>query len=88
MAMLRFSCGKLHPLIRKGYRGFKKKKTKRCLHNALNLKERLWQAKFGVLQNELSSTVVFERPLEKNIHSQMAAGMSRLEFQSSCLLHL
>jgi histidine decarboxylase len=50
-----------YTLNRKGYRGFQKE-VQRCLRNAHYLKEKLWEAKFGVLLNELSSTVVFERP--------------------------
>jgi len=53
-----------YTLNRKGYRGFQKD-VQRCLRNALHLKERLREAKIGVLLNELSSTVVFERPLDE-----------------------
>lgn len=44
-----------YTLNRKGYRG-SQKETQRCLHNAHYLKERLREANFGVLLNELSST--------------------------------
>lgn len=54
-----------YTLNRKGYRGFQKE-VQRCLRNAHYLKECLREAKFGVLLNELSSTVVFERPLDEN----------------------
>jgi len=53
-----------YTLNRKGYRGFQKE-VQRCLRNAYYLKERLREAKVGVLLNELSSTVVFERPLDE-----------------------
>ena len=53
-----------YTLNRKGYRGFQKD-VQRCLRNAHYLKERLREAKIGVMLNELSSTVVFERPLDE-----------------------
>lgn len=53
-----------YTLNRKGYRGFQKE-VQRCLRNAHYLKERLHDAGFGVMLNELSSTVVFERPQEE-----------------------
>ncbi|KAG0578732.1 hypothetical protein M758_4G043000 [Ceratodon purpureus] len=53
-----------YTLNRKGYRGFQKE-VQRCLRNAYYLKERLREANIGVLLNELSSTVVFERPLDE-----------------------
>lgn len=53
-----------YTLNRKGYRGFQKE-VQRCLRNAYYLKERLRDANVGVLLNELSSTVVFERPLDE-----------------------
>ncbi|BBN18075.1 serine decarboxylase [Marchantia polymorpha subsp. ruderalis] len=53
-----------YTLNRKGYRGFQKE-TQRCLRNAHYLKECLRAAGFGVMLNELSSTVVFERPHEE-----------------------
>jgi histidine decarboxylase len=53
-----------YTLNRKGYRGFQKE-VQRCLRNAHYLKDRLKEAGFGVMLNELSSTVVFERPQEE-----------------------
>lgn len=53
-----------YTLNRKGYRGFQKE-VQRCLRNAHYLKDRLRDAGFGVMLNELSSTVVFERPQEE-----------------------
>ena len=53
-----------YTLNRKGYRGFQKE-VQRCLRNAHYLKKRLREANMGVLLNELSSTVVFERPLDE-----------------------
>ncbi|MCO5593251.1 hypothetical protein L7F22_047258 [Adiantum nelumboides] len=53
-----------YTLNRKGYRGFQKE-VQRCLRNAHYLKDRLHDAGFGVMLNELSSTVVFERPQEE-----------------------
>jgi histidine decarboxylase len=50
-----------YTLNRKGYHGFQKE-VQRCIRNAHYLKDRLRKANFGVLLNELSSTVVFERP--------------------------
>ncbi|CAM6104717.1 unnamed protein product [Calypogeia fissa] len=54
-----------YTLNRKGYRGFQKE-VQRCLRNAFYLKGRLRGAGFGVMLNELSSTVVFERPQDEN----------------------
>lgn len=53
-----------YTLNRKGYQGFQKE-VQKCLRNAYYLKERLREAGFGVMLNELSSTVVFERPQEE-----------------------
>ncbi|KAJ7535894.1 hypothetical protein O6H91_12G050000 [Diphasiastrum complanatum] len=53
-----------YTLNRKGYRGFQKE-VQRCLRNAHYLKDRLRSAGFSALLNELSSTVVFERPQEE-----------------------
>eukprot|EP00249_Psilotum_nudum_P019196 c27137_g1_i1 orf=781-2304(-) len=53
-----------YTLNRKGYRGFQKE-VQKCLRNAHYLKDRLRAAGFGVMLNELSSTVVFERPQEE-----------------------
>eukprot|EP00850_Spirogloea_muscicola_P008823 SM000048S16535 [mRNA] locus=s48:203096:208573:- [translate_table: standard] len=50
-----------YTLNRKGYRGFQKE-VQRCLRNAHYLHGRLRSAGFGAMLNELSSTVVFERP--------------------------
>ena len=50
-----------YTLNRKGYGGFWKD-VWRCLQNARYLKDRLREAGFGVMLNELSTTVVFERP--------------------------
>ena len=54
-----------YTLNRKGYRGFQKE-VQRCLRNAHYLKDRLREAGFGVMLNELSSTVVFERPQDES----------------------
>ncbi|EIE21592.1 serine decarboxylase [Coccomyxa subellipsoidea C-169] len=51
-------------LTRKGYEGMRKD-VERCLRNALVLKSMLEQAGVKVMLNELSSTVVFERPREE-----------------------
>ncbi|XP_047179434.1 serine decarboxylase 1-like [Vigna umbellata] len=45
----------------KGYRGFQKE-VQKCLRNAHYFKGRLVDAGIGAMLNELSSTVVFERP--------------------------
>ncbi|XP_065044502.1 serine decarboxylase 1-like [Musa acuminata AAA Group] len=50
-----------YTLNRKGYRGFQKE-VQKCLRNAHYLKDRLKEAGIGAMLNELSSTVVFERP--------------------------
>lgn len=50
-----------YTLNRKGYKGFQKE-VQKCLRNAHYLKGRLRDAGIGVMLNELSSTVVFERP--------------------------
>ena len=50
-----------YTLNRKGYGGFQKD-VRRCLRNARYLKDRLREAGFGAMLNELSTTVVFERP--------------------------
>ncbi|KAK3012198.1 hypothetical protein RJ639_010893 [Escallonia herrerae] len=50
-----------YTLNRKGYRGFQKE-VQKCLRNAHYLKDRLRAAGIGAMLNELSSTVVFERP--------------------------
>ncbi|GAQ86494.1 serine decarboxylase [Klebsormidium nitens] len=53
-----------YTLNRKGYRGFQKD-VQKCLRNALLLQSRLKENRFGAMLNELSSTVVFERPPEE-----------------------
>ncbi|KAK3031527.1 hypothetical protein RJ639_036041 [Escallonia herrerae] len=53
-----------YTLNRKGYRGFQKE-VQKCLRNAHYLKDRLRAAGIGAVLNELSSTVVFERPLDE-----------------------
>ncbi|KAF1882408.1 hypothetical protein Lal_00039056 [Lupinus albus] len=50
-----------YTLNRKGYRGFQKE-VQKCLRNAHYFKDRLLDAGIGAMLNELSSTVVFERP--------------------------
>ncbi|KAF8404413.1 hypothetical protein HHK36_009298 [Tetracentron sinense] len=53
-----------YTLNRKGYRGFQKE-VQKCLRNAYYLKDRLRAAGIGAMLNELSSTVVFERPQDE-----------------------
>lgn len=53
-----------YTLNRKGYRGFQKE-VQKCLRNAHYLKGRLTSAGIGAMLNELSSTVVFERPQDE-----------------------
>ncbi|XVF64356.1 hypothetical protein PTKIN_Ptkin09bG0162800 [Pterospermum kingtungense] len=50
-----------YTLNRKGYKGFQKE-VQKCLRNAHYLKDRLREAGISAMLNELSSTVVFERP--------------------------
>jgi histidine decarboxylase len=50
-----------YTLNHKGYHGFQKE-VQRCIRNAHYLTDCLREANFGVMLNELSSTVVFERP--------------------------
>jgi len=50
-----------YTLNRKGYRGFQKE-VQKCLRNAHYLKDRFRSAGISAMLNELSSTVVFERP--------------------------
>jgi histidine decarboxylase len=52
-----------HGLSQKGYKGLKKAAQK-CLRNAIYLKERLKESGVSALLNPLSSTVVFERPID------------------------
>ncbi|KAK2631734.1 hypothetical protein EUGRSUZ_L02502 [Eucalyptus grandis] len=53
-----------YTLNRKGYKGFQKE-VQKCLRNAHYLKGRLREAGISAMLNELSSTVVFERPSEE-----------------------
>uniref|UniRef100_A0ACD5UBD3 Uncharacterized protein n=1 Tax=Avena sativa TaxID=4498 RepID=A0ACD5UBD3_AVESA len=53
-----------YTLNRKGYRGFQKE-VQKCLRNAHYLKGRLKDAGISAMLNELSSTVVFERPKDE-----------------------
>ncbi|GAB2270598.1 hypothetical protein Dimus_005481 [Dionaea muscipula] len=53
-----------YTLNRKGYRGFQKE-VQKCLRNACYLKDRLRDAGISAMLNELSSTVVFERPQDE-----------------------
>lgn len=50
-----------YTLNKKGYKGFQKE-VQKCLRNAHYLKDRLRGAGISAMLNELSSTVVFERP--------------------------
>ncbi|KAK7412107.1 hypothetical protein VNO78_03554 [Psophocarpus tetragonolobus] len=54
-----------YTLNRKGYRGFQKE-VQKCLRNAHYFKDRLVEAGIGAMLNELSSTVVFERPHDED----------------------
>lgn len=53
-----------YTLNRKGYKGFRKE-VQKCLRNAHYLKDRLREAGISGMLNELSSTVVFERPQDE-----------------------
>ncbi|CAL9178228.1 unnamed protein product [Musa hybrid cultivar] len=53
-----------YTLNRKGYRGFRKE-VQKCLRNAHYLRDRLMAAGVGAMLNQLSSTVVFERPKDE-----------------------
>ncbi|XP_059631616.1 serine decarboxylase [Cornus florida] len=53
-----------YTLNRKGYKGFQKE-VQKCLRNAHYLKDRLREAGISAMLNELSSTVVFERPQDE-----------------------
>ena len=53
-----------YTLNKKGYMGFQKE-VQKCLRNAHYLKDRLHEAGISAMLNELSSTVVFERPLDE-----------------------
>jgi len=54
-----------YTLNRKGYKGFQKE-VQKCLRNAYYLKDRLRDAGISAMLNELSSTVVFERPIDED----------------------
>lgn len=58
-----------YTLNRKGYRGFQKE-VQKCLRNAHYLKDRLRAEGIGAMLNELSSTVVFERPQDEEFIRQ------------------
>ncbi|XP_047959579.1 serine decarboxylase-like [Salvia hispanica] len=62
-----------YTLNRKGYKGFQKE-VQKCVRNAHYLKDRLRDAGISVMLNELSSTVVFERPRDEEFvrHWQLA----------------
>ncbi|KAK8649189.1 hypothetical protein V6N13_129923 [Hibiscus sabdariffa] len=53
-----------YTLNRKGYKGFQKD-VQMCLRNAHYLKDRLHVAGVSAMLNELSSTIVFERPRDE-----------------------
>lgn len=53
-----------YTLNKKGYKGFQKE-VQKCLRNAHYLKGRLIGAGISAMLNELSSTVVFERPKDE-----------------------
>ena len=53
-----------YTLNQKGYRGFQKE-VQKCLRNAHYLKDQFWSAQISAMLNELSSTVVFERPQDE-----------------------
>lgn len=53
-----------YTLNKKGYKGFQKE-VQKCLRNAHYLKGRLGEAGISVMLNELSSTVMFERPKDE-----------------------
>jgi histidine decarboxylase len=53
-----------YTLNRKGYKGFQKE-VQKCLRNAHYLKDKLREAGISAMLNELSSTVVFERPKDE-----------------------
>lgn len=54
-----------YTLNRKGYNGFAKE-VQKCLRNAHYLKDQLRAAGVGAMLNELSSTVVIERPRDED----------------------
>ncbi|KAL0693592.1 hypothetical protein Bca4012_060772 [Brassica carinata] len=53
-----------YTLSRKGYKGFQKE-VQKCLRTAHYLRDRLREAGISAMLNELSSTVVFERPKDE-----------------------
>lgn len=53
-----------YTLNKKGYKGFQKE-VQKCLRNAHYLKDRLREAGISAMLNEMSSTVVFERPRDE-----------------------
>lgn len=53
-----------YTLNKKGYKGFQKE-VQKCLRNAHYIKDRLREEGISAMLNELSSTVVFERPLDE-----------------------
>ncbi|KAK6938290.1 Pyridoxal phosphate-dependent decarboxylase [Dillenia turbinata] len=53
-----------YTLNKKGYKGFQKE-VQKCLRNAHYLKDHMRDAGISAMLNELSSTVVFERPLDE-----------------------
>ncbi|KAF3791568.1 Serine decarboxylase 1 [Nymphaea thermarum] len=65
-----------YTLNRKGYRGFQKE-VQKCLRNAHYLKDSLHAAGIGAMLNELSSTVVFERPHDEEFIRKWQAGSWR-----------
>ncbi|WOL15550.1 serine decarboxylase 1-like [Canna indica] len=58
-----------YTLNRKGYKGFQKE-VQKCLRNAHYLKDRMKESGIGAMLNELSSTVVFERPKDEEFVRQ------------------
>lgn len=53
-----------YTLNKKGYKGFQKE-VQKCVRNAHYLKDRLREVGISAMLNELSSTVVFERPRDE-----------------------
>ncbi|XP_057473580.1 serine decarboxylase 1-like isoform X2 [Actinidia eriantha] len=53
-----------YTLNRKGYKGFQKE-VQKCLRNTHYLKDRLREEGISAMLNELSGTVMFERPLDE-----------------------
>lgn len=65
-----------YTLNKKGYKGFQKE-VQRCLRNAHYLKDRLREAGISCMLNELSSTVVFERPGDEDFVRQWQLACER-----------